>query len=306
MRRRGRAFDHQPHGLLGFFPREIFRCFLTLGDFGEQMLHVLVITLSDFRVTMKLFVQSALGLAEVLPPTRARIVSRKDGRGAMRAADAGIIAVVQGVIGHFMKLEVHPDFFTAPSGQGIHFDQVEFPIPFDEPRVGSRRSLVAPDPRDPCRIVCKDAGEWLELPQFTALVRLAGPKCRPVLHGLLIRRHQRFHLNDLRRLQVIMRNNAIANIHRFRKEKIRIQIKKRRSRVEAMHHVYQRHVFCPKAAGKHNPLRIGRERVFQHVPGLLRLERITARFELLVRSGAQQVSASSFTLPTPRPFPQEF
>ena len=66
---------------------------------------------------MMLFVQSALGLAEIFPPTGARIVSRKDRRGAMRAADAGVIAVVQRVIGHLVELEVHPDLFTAPSGQ---------------------------------------------------------------------------------------------------------------------------------------------------------------------------------------------
>ena len=43
---RGGPFYHQAHGLLGFFPREILGRFLTFGDFGEQMLHVMDVTLS--------------------------------------------------------------------------------------------------------------------------------------------------------------------------------------------------------------------------------------------------------------------
>src|SRR5688500_12114703 len=143
------------------------------------MLHGMVITLSDFRVTMMLFVQSALGLAEVLPPARARIVSRKDGRGAMRTADTGIVAVVQGVIGHFMELEIGPDLVTAPAGQRIHFDQVELLIPLDETGIGAGRSLISPDAGDPRAVVCQDATQRLDFPQFTALIGLARPKCGP-------------------------------------------------------------------------------------------------------------------------------
>ena len=41
-----------------------------------------------------LFVQAALGLAEIFPPTGTRIVSRKNRRRTMGTADAGVIAVV--------------------------------------------------------------------------------------------------------------------------------------------------------------------------------------------------------------------
>src|SRR5688572_15811090 len=66
-----------------------------------------------------LFVQSTLGLAEVLPTARPCVFSGQHRSRAMRTADAGIVAIVQGIVRHVMEPNVGPDIVGAPLCQRI-------------------------------------------------------------------------------------------------------------------------------------------------------------------------------------------
>ena len=70
--------------------------------------------------------------------------------GAVGAADAGIILIVQRVIGNFVDFDVGPDIGPRPSSQRIDFDQFKFLVPLDQPGIRTGRSLVTPDPGNPC------------------------------------------------------------------------------------------------------------------------------------------------------------
>lgn len=56
-----------------------------------------------------LTMKPAFGFGRILPPTGAWVLSRHDGSGAMGASDAGIVPVMQLVIGHVVLANVCPD-----------------------------------------------------------------------------------------------------------------------------------------------------------------------------------------------------
>src|SRR5712671_3216585 len=71
--------------------------------------------LSRLRLTLRLIssrldhMQPTFGLRKPRPPSRPRIFSRPDSPRAMRAADAGIILVMQRVVGHIVLMDVVPN-----------------------------------------------------------------------------------------------------------------------------------------------------------------------------------------------------
>ena len=93
--------------------------------------------------------QSAFGLAEILPPARPRIIPGRYRRRAVGAANAGIMAIVQRIVRHVMESNVRPDIVDAPLRQWIELDQPEFMIPLDQSGIRPGRSLIAPNSRDP-------------------------------------------------------------------------------------------------------------------------------------------------------------
>jgi hypothetical protein len=306
LRGRRRPFNHETHGLLGFFPREIFGRFLTLSDFGEQMLHGSLVTFSDVRVTMMLFVQPALGLAEILPPARTRIVARKDRRGTVGAADAGVIAVVEPVIRALRGAggTSRPAHWSS-GPEGLNFDQLELFIPLDQSGVGSRGSLIPPNSCNPGRVFAKNTSERFDFPELAALVRLAGPQLVAILAGLLFRRQQGFHLDDLRWLQPVPRDNPITHVEGFGKQKIRIQIKERRLRIDAMHHIHQATSSAPKLQANTIRCRYVFSAYVNTSHGCLSSNESLSAFSS-ASEGRSADFCVSFTLLTPRPFPQEF
>src|ERR1700738_1208234 len=70
--------------------------------------------LSRFRLTLRLtsnrlnHMQPAFSLRKPRPAPRPRIFSRPDRPRAMRAADAGIVLIMQRVVGHIMMMDVVP------------------------------------------------------------------------------------------------------------------------------------------------------------------------------------------------------
>src|SRR5687768_3846661 len=107
--------------------------------------------------------QSTFGLTEILPSARPRIFSSKHRSRAMRAADAGIIAIVEGIVRHVMDSNVGPDIVGAPLRQRIEFHQPELVIPFHQTGVRPIRALLASNARDPGRIAAEDLHQWLHL-----------------------------------------------------------------------------------------------------------------------------------------------
>src|SRR6185437_14653980 len=97
------------------------------------------------RVRRVAEVQAAFGFGQSRPPARPLLLPRQDGASAMRAADAGITAVVQFVIGNVALADVVPDLAVRPIGQGINLYQAEFCIPLQFARGRAGSGLAATD-----------------------------------------------------------------------------------------------------------------------------------------------------------------
>src|SRR5580692_242875 len=76
-------------------------------------------------------VESALSFGKARPTASSRIFSGTNGARAMRAADAGIVLIVQFVVRHVVIVDVTPYLLRRPVGNRIDLDQIEFRIPFD-------------------------------------------------------------------------------------------------------------------------------------------------------------------------------
>src|SRR3954470_16081161 len=93
--------------------------------------------------------QSAFGFREACPASGAAVFPRQYGAGAMGASDAGVVLVVQRVIGHVMLEDVVPDVLLGPVSQRVHLHQLEFVVPLNFACVGAGAALLAADGRDP-------------------------------------------------------------------------------------------------------------------------------------------------------------
>ena len=100
-----------------------------------------------------------------------------------------------------------------------------------------------------------------------------------MLSGLMLRREQRFHLDDLLRLELISLNHAIARGIGLGKEKLRIEIKERHRRIDAMDHVHEHDVLRPETAGEHDLRHVALDHSRHNLLRLLRLERLTPGFQ---------------------------
>ena len=73
--------------------------------------------------------KSALGFVEPGPASCSRIFSGLHTSCAMGAADAGISAIMQRIVGQIVIMNVAPDFCGGPIDKRINLDQMEFCIP---------------------------------------------------------------------------------------------------------------------------------------------------------------------------------
>ena len=163
------------------------------------------------------FVQPALAFAGILPSSGARILAGQDSGRAMGAPDARIIAVVQTVIGDFVKPDIGPDVFACPARQRIHFDELEPTIPFDQPGVRPGRRLITANTCDPRGVVFEDTSQWFDFAKITATVGIASPQGFAVLNGLLLGSEQRLDLQKLGRLQTVPVNESSFHVVGFGK-----------------------------------------------------------------------------------------
>ena len=79
------------------------------------------------------------GFFKTLPSPGPWIVARLNGRGAVRASDAGVVLVMENVVGHVMRFDVGPDLIVGPGRKGIELDETERGVPFNHARGCARR-----------------------------------------------------------------------------------------------------------------------------------------------------------------------
>jgi len=96
----------------------------------------------------------------------------------MRAADAGVISVVQRIVGNLILLDVVPNHRRAPIGDGVDFVESKFCVPLDLARRGAVGRLIAANGCGPRAEPGELAAKRLDLSKIAALVRIAGPECR--------------------------------------------------------------------------------------------------------------------------------
>jgi hypothetical protein len=94
-------------------------------------------------------VQSAFCFLEACPTSGAGVFSCLDGAGAVRAADAGEILVVERVVQDVMFVDIVPHHTRGPVRQGIDLHQLKFFIPLDFAGIGAVFGLVAADSGSP-------------------------------------------------------------------------------------------------------------------------------------------------------------
>src|SRR5881397_4339897 len=137
---------------------------------------------------MALFdVQPALGLGEPGPAPGPGILAGLHRAGAVGAAYARIVLVVERVVGDLVQLDVRPDVLGLPPGERVELDQPELGVPFDQLGVRARRGLLASDAGDPGLVTFQGTRQRLHLPLVAALVRPAHPELVAELFGLLLR-----------------------------------------------------------------------------------------------------------------------
>ena len=94
-------------------------------------------------------VQAAFGFAETGPASCAQILTWLNCAGAVGAPNAGIISVVQWVVGDIVLADVTPHHLGGPVRDGIDLDQLKFRIPFQFVSVSARRGLISADRSNP-------------------------------------------------------------------------------------------------------------------------------------------------------------
>src|SRR5262249_39756974 len=94
-------------------------------------------------------VEAALFFLASTPASRPRVLARSHGARAGPAADAGIAALMKGVVGHVVGAQVLPDLLGRPARKGVHLDQFEALVGLHHAGPGPVPGLIAPDRRDP-------------------------------------------------------------------------------------------------------------------------------------------------------------
>src|ERR1700680_863592 len=117
-------------------------------------------------------VQSTLRLPEVCPTAGARILARVDCAGAVRASQAGIVAVMAKVVRNLLLCAVLPYCFRCPVGERVYFHQLEFRIPFNFLSMCAVRRLISANGGNPGLQLNQISAQGLGLPKIADLIRI--------------------------------------------------------------------------------------------------------------------------------------
>src|SRR6202158_3875699 len=140
--------------------------------------------------------QTALCLLAAAPPARAGILARHHRAGARHAANAGVVPIVEGVVGHLMLAHVRLYVVERPAHEGVDLDEAEAAIPADDRRAGALGRLVAPDRGDPRVVARQRSAQGLHLSELAAAIGVAAPELGSLVHRLLVDRVFRAHGAD--------------------------------------------------------------------------------------------------------------
>ena len=98
----------------------------------------------------------------------------------MRAAQAGIIAVMQRVVRNVVLADVLPYCFGCPVGERVYFHQLEFRIPLNFLSMGAVRRLISANGGNPGLQLGQLSAQGFDLPKIAALIRIPLPECGSV------------------------------------------------------------------------------------------------------------------------------
>ena len=130
--------------------------------------------------------QSAFGFLKWLPAPGARIFTGVHGRGAVRAANTGVAAIVERVVWHVMLSDVLPDVRVGPCRQGIELHQLKLVVPLHQTGMGAGWRLIPADAGDPGGISLKRLYKWLYFPKLASAIGLPKAKCFHIILSLLV------------------------------------------------------------------------------------------------------------------------
>src|SRR5215471_18473597 len=153
---------------------------------------------------------------------------------ARPAADAGIILVMEGIIGNIMLRDEGPDVLFGPTEQRIDFHQRELGIPLDNAGSSTVGGLVAANGANPSIEALDRPAQRQHFTVMTALVRTNGIERAAVL--LLVFRDR--HLGaDVFHFDAVALLDPLAKVERLLKLVASIQIKNADVRLDVGEHM---------------------------------------------------------------------
>ncbi len=120
------------------------------------------------------------------PTPGARVGALGNRPGAGRAANAGIAARVQDIVGQLEQVNIGPDLFLGPVEQRIDLDQLVGFVPLDGLGIGAVSCLAAADAGYPGFFILQEGAQRLHFADSATLVGLAGPQFGADLFALLL------------------------------------------------------------------------------------------------------------------------
>ena len=100
--------------------------------------------------------------------------------------DARIAAVVQGIVEHFVSMQISPDVFVGPTNKAVHLDWIKFRFPADGRCFGPSSGLVMADSCDPCVQLAQFKSLGAYLAYFAAFIWFSTPQALATRYGLLL------------------------------------------------------------------------------------------------------------------------
>src|ERR1700681_1871119 len=125
--------------------------------------------------------QTALCFLAAAPPARAWILARHHRAGARHAANAGIVPIVERIVGHVMLAHVRLYVVERPAHERVDLDEGEAAVPGGDRRAGALGWLVAPDRCNPGVVSRQRRAQGQHLSLLAAAIGVAAPELGPLV-----------------------------------------------------------------------------------------------------------------------------
>src|SRR5579864_150582 len=243
-------------------PTVIRGCLVSLGRYQLSTSHYLIVCSGSGKLHQLSCgrwlgrVQTAFSLSESRPAAGASVLSRLHRPSAMSAANAGVVEIVQRVVGNVVLQRVVPDHLARPIGQWANLNQVELRVPVHLEHPRTFASLIAANGRNPGIEGRQLSPQRLDLAQIAALVGIARPKPRPMFAFLFFRCEVGVQTLDL---DAVLLFDAVHQVVGFGEKKLRVSSEDLHTGIDAPRDIGQHHAFNAHARGQGNIFPIGRE-----------------------------------------------